>query len=314
MTAGILKTDLFEYILSKNTPFVESLLTATTRSYRVRSVGVADMIAFQPYEVAKPFLFSRDKSYFSIFGDGTVAEHICCEEEMNEGKYKVIAYGRNYLYLHGRKLPPTLHSAGIDLYNRIWLVSDEGWLTFFDTNAKTYLEGPHNQEAMPGTLIPRDNQSLSLFIPSIDRDYYTEMNVVFADKAIIKSGMAKLPSDVQIVLYSDEHEVVYVTETHELLSAGVADGMNDSDNKMMVYRLQRGTDEKPILIFTKKMKNSKKVYEGVYLPHGNQIFILAGFPPEKGMCPFPNNKPSWKSLRLVIAGGAFLGAARPLLK
>ena len=249
---------------------------------------------FTIHELTKPYLFHANGGFYSVFSDCMVAKHRIVEEYPF---MPVISYGYNTMHLLTADVVPVLTSAGQDKQGRLWLVSRDGFLAFFDTENRQYLEGPDGQEAADGALVARDNRSASYFVPLEAQDVFREYFVDFnAETATRRPGRDWLLPHVQLILYSDERHIVYADE---LLKPGMAQG--NTPNEVAVKRLDREINTLEIL-YREKLGESEHIYEGVYLPEQERIFLLLGIPPAEGLSPYPDNTPDWKNLRLATNG------------
>lgn len=291
--AGLLPVDAHVKGLLFPPPQDLRKFVGVNQGYRPKLQGTPDNFPYRTHELTKPYLVYAHGRFFSVFQNCMVAEHRAVQDYPF---FAVVEYGYNTLYLHGLDAIPTLYSAGVDAHGRIWLTSREGWLAFFDAGKRSYLEGPTNQQSFPGALVARNNRSSSYFVPLDSGQGFAEIIVDFINgNAIAHPGAALLPSDVKMVLYSDDREIIYVTEKIELHKQNEVIGF-----ELLVRRLTRdgakGED-----IFTEALGHDEHVYEGVYLPNAQKLFLLVGIPPVEGTAPFPDNSPGWKSLRLVSA-------------
>jgi len=239
-------------------------------------------------DLAKAMLFHIEGAYYSIYGDCQVAKHVLIEGASEPGTLAALRYAGNPLYACSEELPPPLQSCGFDKDGVIWLADGEGHIALFRTKTLDFLQKCVTIGESTRILIPRNNQSQSVFAFDEKKSVFHEHRIDAEGKASAMSNGLVLPKETEMILFSDDSRVIFLTADSTIVSGRDTDG-----KKGKTYSV-------PL-----KLGKTDKVWEGLYSAREDKIALLVGPIPQ-----FSKEKPewtkleetgkSWRQLRLVV--------------
>lgn len=257
------------------------LLRIAAAPYRQPTMGIQPPADYkQPRaDLVKPLLFFVNGDYYSVYGDCQLARHVPVEGAPD--RPAAFRYAGNPLYACSQELPPGLQSCGVDNEGHIWLVDFEGHIAFFNTKTLEFGQKCAVIDGVKEVLIPRDNQSRSMFAFSKDAGAFQEFRLDADEKVVTPAMRRTLPAAATHVLYCDDEIVVFLT----------------SDTAVLVTR---GAERSVAL----GIEKAEKVWEGLFLPTtGDVCLLVAPFPLADAHLPeaakLEETEKSWNNMRLI---------------
>ena len=114
--------------------------TLLPREMRWPPMGVHDPDYRQPRaDFVKPALLSIGDTFFSVYGDCQVAEHIPVKTETGEKQLGAMCYAGNLLYAVSEELPPAMQSCGVYGNRMIWVGDLEGHVVLYLAKERKYV-------------------------------------------------------------------------------------------------------------------------------------------------------------------------------
>jgi hypothetical protein len=256
----------------------------TQRSYSEPPRGTLQPDYKQPQaDLVRPVLFCIGGQFFSVFGDCQVAGHVPLKDYPDD--LAALRYAGNPLYACSKELPPPLQSCGVDTEGVIWLADLEGHVAFFKSKSSEFVRQCTTIEGASRLLIPRDNQTRSVFAFAAGKKAFLEHQMEVGGKATSPSDAMTLPTDTQRVLLSDAQRVVFLTA-----------------DKAVVLARGAGKKEQSVAL---KIGKDEKVWEALYLPKTNEVAMLVGPAPQLSeklpeYSKLDEARKSWDNLRLHV--------------
>ena len=231
--------------------------TLLPRDMRWPPMGVYDPDYRQPRaDFVKPALLSIDGTFYSVYGDCQVAEHIPVKTETGEKQLGAMCYAGNLLYAASEELPPAMQSCGVYRDRMIWVGDLEGHVVLYLAKERKYVRKVVTVAGAERLLIPRRNDTGSVFTFDARRKVFREHLVESPDSdPVVRRGRRELPGDVRQILFCDERSVVVCSEKEILVRDAP-----DADLR------RQAVDIRP----------DEMIVEGVYLPQKREICLLIG--------------------------------------
>ena len=234
-------------------------------------------------DLAKPVLLCIDGRYYSIYGDCQVAQHVHVKGFPDN--LAALRYAGNPIYACSEELPPVLQSCGVDKEGVIWVADMEGHIAFFSTGASEFVRKWAVVEGARRVLIPRNNQSQSVFALDAEKGVFQEYHVEGGGKVNAPAAPRVLPSETKHILHCDADQVVFLTADRALT------WVRNADDRKQSISLKLGKEE--------------TVWEGIYLAKTNQACLLVGPVPqalgknaEYGV--LEETRKSWDQMRFLL--------------
>ena len=253
--------------------------------YNLPPSGVVRSYKQPKADLAKSLLFSIGGDFYSVYGDCQVAKHVPVKEMPDS--LAALRYAGNPLYACSEGLPPCLQSCGVDSNGVLWVADGEGHIVLFRTGSSDFLQKCITVGKSQRVLIPRNNQSRSIFAFSSEKTVFQEYSVDAEGTAGIAADGLALPAETQYVLFSDASRVVFLTTDKVVVSK------RDSSDKERMRSVAL------------KLEKTEKVWEGLYLVKEEEIALLVGPTPQvlkdgSELFKLEETRKSWDSMKLIV--------------
>lgn len=220
-------------------------------------MGIFDPDYRQPQaDFVKPFLLCIGDTFYSVYGDCQVAEHIPVKTESGKRQLGAMCYAGNLLYAVSKELPPAMQSCGIYQERMVWVGDMEGHVVLYLAEERRYIRKVVTVPGVERLLIPRRNETGSLFAFDERAKLFREHLVESPDSdPATKPGQRELPQDLIQILFCDSRSVV-ACSAREILVQAVPDA-----------HVRRQTVD---------MGEDETIIEGVYVPQKKTVGLLIG--------------------------------------
>ncbi|MDX9979831.1 MAG: hypothetical protein RBU25_07250 [Lentisphaeria bacterium] len=243
-------------------------------------MGIFDPDYRQPQaDFVKPFLLCIGDTFYSVYGDCQVAEHIPVKTESGQRQLGAMCYAGNLLYAVSRELPPATQSCGIYQDRMVWVGDMEGYVVLYLAEERRYIRRVVIVPGVARLLIPRRNETGSLFAFDEDAKLFKEHLVESPESnPTTKPGQRELPQDLKQILFCDSRNVV-ACSAREIL-------VQTAPNA----RVRRQAVD---------MREDETIVEGVYVPQKRTVGLLIGRRVDPSRFNVLEVQKSWEEMRPV---------------